>query len=367
MSLLITPPPLRFAKTAVAPLIFVGVGGVVVISWIFVIHHSGLAVSGVPAYLPYVLLGLLGAIVANTTGVGGGVVFIPAFSALQLSSAESIATSIAIQCFGMTMGALSYQLNRHRNRDCASYVPSAEFWSIVLWIYMPSAMVIVLCRYLELPPVVEVHSLFRVISILIGTVLAMFLLFGQDKDACATLQVGDMAALAFIGAIGGIVTFWISVGIGEFVAVYLLIRRYPAVDVIAIAVTVSALSVLTIVPHHIAEKTINFHLLVFIAFDAMVGGYLSTILNDYSRYIIAWKLCTTMKTSDLRRRWILPYRRQAVIRLTLCTNRDCYRIMDPATSLVSWLNGWGIRKWAMSGVHHITRKHRARSSDGTRP
>jgi putative transposase len=27
--------------------------------------------------------------------------------------------------------------------------------------------------------------------------------------------------------------------------------------------------------------------------------YLSIILDDYSRYIIAWKLCTTMKTSDV--------------------------------------------------------------------
>jgi len=27
--------------------------------------------------------------------------------------------------------------------------------------------------------------------------------------------------------------------------------------------------------------------------------YLSTVLNDYSRYIISWKLCTTMKTSDV--------------------------------------------------------------------
>ena len=26
--------------------------------------------------------------------------------------------------------------------------------------------------------------------------------------------------------------------------------------------------------------------------------YLSTILDDHSRYIIAWKLCTTMKASD---------------------------------------------------------------------
>lgn len=27
--------------------------------------------------------------------------------------------------------------------------------------------------------------------------------------------------------------------------------------------------------------------------------YLSTILDDYSRYVVAWKLCTTMKTSDV--------------------------------------------------------------------
>ena len=27
--------------------------------------------------------------------------------------------------------------------------------------------------------------------------------------------------------------------------------------------------------------------------------YLSTILDDYSRYIIAWKLCTTMRADDV--------------------------------------------------------------------
>ena len=27
--------------------------------------------------------------------------------------------------------------------------------------------------------------------------------------------------------------------------------------------------------------------------------YLSTILDDFSRHVIAWKLCTTMKTSDV--------------------------------------------------------------------
>ena len=27
--------------------------------------------------------------------------------------------------------------------------------------------------------------------------------------------------------------------------------------------------------------------------------YLSTVLDDFSRYIISWKLCSTMKTSDV--------------------------------------------------------------------
>jgi transposase InsO family protein len=31
--------------------------------------------------------------------------------------------------------------------------------------------------------------------------------------------------------------------------------------------------------------------------------YLSTILDDYSRYIIAWKLCTSMKVDDVTDRW----------------------------------------------------------------
>ena len=34
--------------------------------------------------------------------------------------------------------------------------------------------------------------------------------------------------------------------------------------------------------------------------------YLSTILDHFSRYIIAWKLCTTMKAQDVPTCWNLP-------------------------------------------------------------
>ncbi|MFZ1743973.1 MAG: DDE-type integrase/transposase/recombinase [Pontixanthobacter sp.] len=51
--------------------------------------------------------------------------------------------------------------------------------------------------------------------------------------------------------------------------------------------------------------------------------YLSTILDDYSRYDIAWKLCTTMRAEDVTdtMSWLL--RRQAATKRMCCTNRAC--------------------------------------------
>ena len=60
--------------------------------------------------------------------------------------------------------------------------------------------------------------------------------------------------------------------------------------------------------------------------------YLSTILDDYSRYIIAWKLCTSMKAEDV----------SETLELALKTS-GCYLTTGPTTSPVTWLIGWRTR------------------------
>ena len=62
----------------------------------------------VPDYALFSLLGVLGAIFANSTGAGGGVIFIPAFNELNFTEMQAIGTSFAIQCFGMTAGGLTW-------------------------------------------------------------------------------------------------------------------------------------------------------------------------------------------------------------------------------------------------------------------
>ncbi|MBX2849776.1 MAG: TSUP family transporter, partial [Acidiferrobacterales bacterium] len=61
------------------------------------------------SYWYFFILALFGAIVANATGAGGGVVFVPAFSILGIADQSIIATSFAIQCFGMTAGMIAWR------------------------------------------------------------------------------------------------------------------------------------------------------------------------------------------------------------------------------------------------------------------
>ena len=70
--------------------------------------------------------------------------------------------------------------------------------------------------------------------------------------------------------------------------------------------------------------------------------YLSTILDDYSRYIIAWKLCTNMRTDDVTDTIELALTAsgcdQAVVRhkpRLLSDNGSCYISGD----LAEWLEG----------------------------
>jgi transposase InsO family protein len=77
--------------------------------------------------------------------------------------------------------------------------------------------------------------------------------------------------------------------------------------------------------------------------------YLSTILDDFSRYIIAWKLCTSMKVDDVTdtSTWHWPPR--AVTRSRLNTAFACYRTTVRVTSPPILANGW--RNTKIDQVH----------------
>ena len=73
--------------------------------------------------------------------------------------------------------------------------------------------------------------------------------------------------------------------------------------------------------------------------------YLSTILDDYSRYVVAWKLCTTMKTSDVTDTLELALQAsgcdQVAVRHTPRLLSD-YGASYVSGELADWLSGEGM-------------------------
>jgi transposase InsO family protein len=82
--------------------------------------------------------------------------------------------------------------------------------------------------------------------------------------------------------------------------------------------------------------------------------YLSTVLDDFSRYIIAWKLCTTMKVEDVTATLEMALDARGSTKPESSIGQGCCQTMAPHTSRRSWPNGWRATTWTMSVGLHTT-------------
>jgi uncharacterized membrane protein YfcA len=92
----------------------------------------------------------------------------------------------------------------------------------------------------------------------------------------------DYMALPAIALIGGGITAWLSIGVGELVAVYLIIRRFNVTFAIAAAVILSAFTVWGgIIFHLFVTQAIYWPVVLFAGAGAIVGGVLAKQLVLY--------------------------------------------------------------------------------------
>jgi len=94
--------------------------------------------------------------------------------------------------------------------------------------------------------------------------------------------------------------------------------------------------------------------------------YLSTVLDDFSRYIVAWKLCATMCADEPQpSTWRSQPR--ALITSLWRTGQGSSPTMAHLTLQAAWPNGSRTRAWSMYAGRFIIPRRRERSSAGTRP
>lgn len=257
--------------------------------WLGILFWQTQPLILIQEYGGFTFLGLLGAILANATGAGGGVVFVPFFNQLGFSVATSVATSFAIQCCGMTAGAITWWAFYKQVR--VSNQPESKQWQPLIKVLLLTVPASLLGLWMvQINPQffahfsdpTSLHTGFGIFSIgLAVAIFATVFLLGTPRFN-THLSTYDYITLPLIALVGGGITAWLSIGVGELVAVYLIIRRFNVTLAIAAAVILSALTVWGgIIFHLLITQAVYWPVVLFAGAGAIVGGILAKQLVLY--------------------------------------------------------------------------------------
>lgn len=253
--------------------------GLMAIWWLADLNWTRLA-----QFFPVLFVGIGGATIANASGVGGGVVFVPVFDyinsagILSVNATQIVATSFLIQCYGMTTGSLTW-LNKMQAQQLAqpaTGIPPAQFWGLIIWVLAGCLPALLATQYIFAFAPADVLFWFKSLSICLGSALLLSVWRDDPKIAPrAQLARPDLYVLVGLGVVGGFATALFSVGVGELVALYLFIRNYPLVTCAATAVIITAVTVLSGMVFHLIHTEIPWLLAAFAVPGAIIGGYIA--------------------------------------------------------------------------------------------
>lgn len=249
-------------------------------AWTALILFSGLPLSDFTGYAIFSLLGVVGAIFANSTGAGGGVIFIPMFNQLNFTEIQAVATSFGIQCFGMTAGAITWWHHYHQEKR------ELQLWQgfkrIVLIATVASIVGLWSIYASGLSSPASLQQSFSWFSLLLGLFIIGSVYLIKPKRESSKLAWFDYLAIIVICYLGGAITAWLSVGVGELLAIYLILRRFDVTMAVAAAVVVSALTVWSAIwQHTLVSFSVYWQVVVFAGPGAVIGGIVAKSLVTY--------------------------------------------------------------------------------------
>jgi len=286
--------PLKKALPLITGTVLVGLALIYVSIWTF----ADLSPETLAQIWYFSSIGVFGAIIANTSGTGGGVVYVPVFNVLRhegiidLSREQIVASGFAIQCFGMTMGALTWTNNLYKTPVPQTGVRERDFWLIVALVMAISGPIMLTTQRLTEFNPRDVLLWFKGFSVLLGiTLILTTWTVNRTRPARTELAPIDIAVLIALSIMGGFVTALFSVGVGELVAIYLFIRHYPLNTCTATAVIISSMTVLIGTPYHVEKGTVPWEVVALAAPGAILGGFLA-------RRIAHWLGANRLKSLD---------------------------------------------------------------------
>ena len=267
-------------------LLWLGVGGLVfAYALVFLSVEKDITTWSELWFVPGV--GVIGAIIANSSGTGGGVVFIPVFNALralgewQLDPLRITAISMGIQAFGMSVGAIRWTdrllhqpaVPAHENEAPVRLRDYGALCLLVLAISLPMQLATQMLIEVDGRSVLLAYKGFSVVLGL-ALIIATWTV-NRDAPERRALTPLDFVVLAGLSIPGGFITALFSVGIGELVAFYLFLRHFPMVLAVGTACVISSLSMIAGTLVNQQAGIITWDIVLLAAPGAMIGALLA--------------------------------------------------------------------------------------------
>jgi uncharacterized membrane protein YfcA len=245
-----------------------------VLLWFCLLYSANQPIQELLSYWLFSLLGVVGAIFANSTGAGGGVIFIPMFAKLNFTEQQSIATSFAIQCFGMTAGAVTWSHHYYsQKRDLRLWQGFKRIISVTTFVAVLSISGVL---YWQISSPSSLHNSFSWFSLLLGGFIILTVYTLKPHRERSQVYFFDYIALILIGLFGGAITAWLSVGVGELLVIYLILRRFDINMAVAAAVVVSAITVWFAIGQ--VKEDAYWQVVIFAGPGAVLGGIFAKTL-----------------------------------------------------------------------------------------
>ncbi|WP_284126608.1 sulfite exporter TauE/SafE family protein [Parerythrobacter aestuarii] len=232
-------------------------------------------------------VGVIGAIIANASGTGGGVVFIPVFNALRelggwsLDPLRVTAISMGIQAFGMSMGALRWTdrlLHQPIMPEGGHDAPVriCDYGAVCLLVLAISLPLQLGTQLLVQVDGRTVLLAYKAFSVVLGLALIIATwTVNRDLPERRALTAVDFLVLAGLAIPGGFITALFSVGIGELVAFYLFLRHFPMVLAVGTACVISSISMIAGTLVNQQAGIIAWDIVLLAAPGAMLGAILA--------------------------------------------------------------------------------------------
>lgn len=215
---------------------------------------------------PVFFTAIVAAAVANATAVGGGFIFMPLFTfGYGFTSLESLKLALATQAFGMSSGALAWSVKR--------IVMSVLGFSLVFAI----AGMFIGSFYIT-PNQNHIDIAFGAASLGLAVILIIEVYYSKHSSEYRNIRkptLLDLIVFAALCLLGGMINAWVSIGIGEIVALWMLLRwRYPLALCISTGVAALAGCSIAGLLIHSELGGIRWDFLAFTAPGVVIGGRL---------------------------------------------------------------------------------------------